>query len=117
MSEGKLTNLNYLNEVTGGEPMIVKEMLEMFIGQVPELQANIQQYLADKKYIELGKEAHKAKSSVLIVGMDDLGVRLKELQLLTEKGEAIEKYPEYVEEFVTKCDKAVEELTEALKEL
>lgn len=117
MSGCRLTNLSYLTEITGGESMVMKEMLEIFIAQVPELKSNMTKFLSEKRYDQLGKEAHKAKSSVLVVGMDDLGARLKELQLLTEKREKIDEYSEYVEEFVVLCDRAVTELSEDLKSL
>lgn len=111
------TDLNYLKEITGGEPEIVKEMIEMFIEQVAEFKVNMDTYLSSKQYIELGKEAHKAKSSVLIVGMEDLGKNLKKLQLLTEANKDVETYPDYVKMFNEQCDAALIELQEELSRL
>ncbi len=111
------TDLNYLKEITGGEPEIVKEMIEMFIEQVAEFKVNMDNYLANKQYIELGKEAHKAKSSVLIVGMEDLGKNLKKLQLLTEANKEVETYPDYVKMFNEQCDAALIELQAELNSL
>jgi HPt (histidine-containing phosphotransfer) domain-containing protein len=111
------TDLNYLKEITGGEPEIVKEMIEMFIEQVAEFKVNMDNYLAKKQYIDLGKEAHKAKSSVLIVGMEDLGKNLKKLQLLTEANKDVESYPDYVKMFHEHCDAALIELQNELKNL
>lgn len=111
------TDLSYLKEITGGEPSIVREMVEMFLSQVDEFKENLNKHLNDKNYIELGKEAHKAKSSVLIVGMEDLGKNLKKLQLLTEEGSEIETYPDYVKMFEEQCDAAVGELNAELEEL
>jgi HPt (histidine-containing phosphotransfer) domain-containing protein len=111
------TDLSYLKEITGGENSIVIEMVEMFIEQVDEFKENLSTHLGNKNWIELGKEAHKAKSSVLIVGMEDLGKNLKKLQLLTEENKEIEKYPEYVDMFNKQCDAAVLELKEELSKL
>jgi HPt (histidine-containing phosphotransfer) domain-containing protein len=111
------TDLSYLKEITGGEPSIIKEMVEMFLSQVDEFKENLNKYLNDKNYAELGKEAHKAKSSVLIVGMEDLGKKLKKLQLLTEEEAEIETYPDYIELFEEQCDAAVEELNSELENL
>lgn len=111
------TDLSYLKEITGGEKSIVVEMVEMFIAQVDEFKTNLNQHLNDKNWVELGKEAHKAKSSVLIVGMEELGKNLKKLQLLTEEEKEIETYPDYVKMFVTQCDAAVVELQEELNNL
>jgi HPt (histidine-containing phosphotransfer) domain-containing protein len=111
------TDLNYLKEITGGEPEIVREMVEMFIAQVEEFKENLAKYLADKNWTDLGKEAHNAKSSVLIVGMEDLGKNLKKLQLLTEANKEIETYPDYVRMFNEQCDAALIELQEELTKL
>ena len=111
------TDLSYLKEITGGESSIVIEMVEMFISQVDEFKENLNKYLEDKNWVELGKEAHKAKSSVLIVGMEDLGKNLKKLQLLTEEEKEIETYPDYVKMFIEQCDAAIEELQVELKNL
>jgi hypothetical protein len=50
-------------------------------------------------------------------GMNDLGLRLKELQLKTQRLEDIENYPEYVNDFMTMMDKAEKELTEEMNKL
>lgn len=111
------TDLSYLKEITGGESSIVIEMVEMFLAQVDEFKANLNQHLKDKNWVDLGKEAHKAKSSVLIVGMEDLGKSLKKLQLLTEEEKEIETYPDYVKMFEEQCDAAVVELQEEINNL
>ena len=113
----KYTDLSYLKEITGGDPGIVKEMIEMFIAQVDEFNENLNSFLNDKEWIKLGKEAHKAKSSVLIVGMEDMGKLLKKLQLLTEEGKEIETYPEFVKKFEHDCGEAIKELQEELNNL
>ena len=111
------TDLSYLKEITGGESSIVQEMVEMFFAQVDEFKENLNKYLKEESWAQLGKEAHKAKSSVLIVGMEDLGKNLKKLQLLTEEEKEIETYPDYVKMFEEQCDAAIEELKEELNNL
>jgi len=48
-------------------------------------------------------------------GMNELGYRLKELQLKTQKLEDIESYSEYVDEFMNEIAQAEIELQEDLK--
>ena len=114
MDDQKITSLAYLNEVTGGDPEITKEFIEMFFEQIIEFKAGMREYLGAKQYKELGELAHKAKSSVMTFGMNDLGIHLKQLQLKTQKLEAIESYPDHVIEFETLIDQAHKELTEVL---
>jgi len=115
MNENKLTSLAYLDEVTGGDPEITKEFIEMFFEQIVEFKTGLRGYLSKKKYKELGELAHKAKSSVMTFGMNDLGMRLKQLQLKTQKLEEIDTYEEHVVEFETLIEQAQKELSEILE--
>src|SRR5665647_2031706 len=104
------TNLDYLRTITEGDTESVREIIILFIEQVPEFIENLKKHLAEKNYGKLGNEAHKAKSSVMIVGMDDLGHDLKTLQLDTIKGTGIDTYAPLVSRFESECLVAVEEL-------
>lgn len=115
MSQTRLTNLSYLKEITGGEPEIMQEFIQMFFDQLPEFRDGLTSHLANHKWKELGELAHKAKSSVMTFGMNELGYRLKELQLKTQKLEDIESYPEYVKEFMDEIAQAEIELKEDMK--
>jgi HPt (histidine-containing phosphotransfer) domain-containing protein len=117
MSQDRLTNLSYLNEITGGEPEIMKEFIQMFFDQLPEFKDGLTSHLATKNYEELGKLAHKAKSSVMTFGMNELGYRLKELQLKTQALEDIDSYPVYVDEFMNEVNQAESELKDDLAKL
>ena len=117
MSEKKYTNLEYLTEITGGEPEIVKEFIQMFFDQLPEFRDGLRDHLANERWKELGELAHKAKSSVMTFGMEEMGHKLKELQLKTQQLEDIDSYKEYVEEFENVMDIAEKELKEELQNL
>ncbi len=116
MNQTKVTDLNYLKDVTENDPKAMREIIEMFIAQIPEFIENMNASLKNKQYIELGKEAHKAKSSVMVMGLNDLGLQLKELQLLTEQRAGIERYRDYVDDFIRNCNQAKKELEEFLKD-
>jgi len=114
MSQARYTNLDYLKEITGGEPEVMQEFIQMFFDQLPEFRDGLTSHLANKKWKELGELAHKAKSSVMTFGMNDLGLRLKELQLKTQKLEDIDSYPQFVDEFISTIAQAEIELKEDL---
>jgi HPt (histidine-containing phosphotransfer) domain-containing protein len=117
MTQKRFTNLDYITEITGGDPDVVKEFIQMFFDQLPEFRDGLTQHLAEGKWKELGELAHKAKSSVMTFGMNELGYRLKELQLKTQKLEDIESYPEYVNEFMFEVGEAEKELQEAMTKM
>lgn len=117
MAQSRTTNLNYLNEVTGGESEITKEFIQLFFDQLPEFRDGMTSLLAEKKWKELGELAHKAKSSVMTFGMDDLGHQLKELQVKTQRLEGIETYPVYVAQFMERIAVAEAELKDDFNRL
>ena len=104
------TDLTYLKSIAEGDSAIIQEMKDLFITQVPEFIENLNKFLKEGNYIELGKEAHKAKSSVVIMGMNELGKDLKNLQLATIAGSNKDTYSQYVKKFEVQCLGAIEEL-------
>jgi HPt (histidine-containing phosphotransfer) domain-containing protein len=116
MLEKKYTDLSYLKEVTGDDDEVLKEFIIMFFDQLPEFKNGLHEHLDNKDYKKLGELAHKAKSSVMTFGMEDLGWRLKELQLKTQELEGIDTYPEYVKEFDEVIACAEKELQDVLIE-
>lgn len=117
MAQARYTNLDYLKEITGGEPEIMKEFIQMFFEQLPEFKDGLTNHLAAQRWKELGELAHKAKSSVMTFGMNDLGHRLKELQLKTQKLEDIDSYADYVQEFMGTIAQAEIELQADMAQL
>ena len=111
------TNLHYLKTITEGNKEILREMIEMFINQVPEFIENFKKYYDNKQYSALGKEAHKAKSSLQIMGMSELEKEMKTFQLKAIEGAQIESYPLHINHFETQCLTAIEELKIVLSSL
>ena len=112
-----ITDLTYLTNMAGGNTGIVKEMIGIFIEQVQEYIVDMQRHLAEKDYISMGRLAHKAKSSVAIMGMTELAADLKILELISKESVDIEKYPDFVTRFVSQCQLAIVELQEKDSEL
>ena len=112
-----ITDLTYLNNMSGGSPEIVKEMIGIFIEQANEYMKDMQVFLDEKNYLALGKLAHKAKSSISIMGMTDLAADMKTLELLTKDNAEEESYPGFVEKFISLTKTAIEELNETASKL
>jgi HPt (histidine-containing phosphotransfer) domain-containing protein len=110
-----LTDLSYLKGMTGGNPEVIKEMVNIFIEQVSEISESMDKALSEKNYIVLSKLSHKAKASVSIMGMNDLAATLKEFELKAAESKEIELYPTFVDKFKNDCALAVEELYSNIK--
>jgi HPt (histidine-containing phosphotransfer) domain-containing protein len=104
------TDLSYLRDMSGGNTELVLEMINIFKDQVVEFGREMDQHLEKKEYELLGKLAHKAKSSVSIMGLQDLAKELKNLENMAREGRKVQSYPGIIARFKKVTSEAVEEL-------
>lgn len=78
-------NIEQLESVSFGDDEFKKELIEIFLEQIPEFISNMKRFYEAEDYADLAKEAHTAKSSALIFGMTETGHSLKEIQLHAEE--------------------------------
>ncbi len=109
-------NLDYVEEISGGDNGFKKELIEIFINQIPDFISNMKKYLADNNLPDLAKEAHTAKSSALIFKMEETGKTLKKIQLNAEKNE-LDSIPDMIEIVTEEMENASAELSFILKDL
>jgi HPt (histidine-containing phosphotransfer) domain-containing protein len=106
----KLINTDYLEMVAGGDSDLLKELIGMFKDQVAEFNSEMNILFREKNYPALGNLAHKAKSSVAIMGMDSLSNMLKNFELQAKEGKNTDKYESYILRFESETKSAMEEL-------
>jgi len=104
------TDLSYLRDMSGGNKELVLEMIGIFKDQVVEFGREMDQHLENKDYELLGKLAHKAKSSVSIMGLQDLAQDLKNLENLAREGKKVQSYSGIISRFKQVTSEAIEEL-------
>lgn len=94
-------DLSYLESITDGSLDIIKELIAIFVEQVPEFTEDFADGMANKDWKKIAAAAHKAKSSVVSMGINNLGnIDLKNLELLTKQL--------YVDELVAKGESSSE---------
>jgi HPt (histidine-containing phosphotransfer) domain-containing protein len=106
----KFINTEYLEMVAGGDSNLLKELISMFRDQVSEFNSEMNILLKENNYHSLGNLAHKAKSSVAIMGMDSLANMLKNFELQAREGKNTDKYESYISRFESDTKSALEEL-------
>ncbi len=97
-------DLSYLEDITDGDVGLIKELIAIFIEQIPEFNLGFSDGMQNKDWVKIAAVAHKAKSSVISMGMNDLGsydlknlelvakqIRVQELQALKVRSEKEEK--------------------------
>ena len=113
----RFINTEYLDSVADGDSSIVKELVELFREQVREFNSEMKSLLDRKDYHPLGMLAHKAKSSVAIMGMAGLANMLKDFELQAKEGRETEKFESYIKRFFDETRVAVTELDDYLSNL
>lgn len=113
----KFIKTDYLEMVASGDHELIKELVSMFREQVLEIYSEMKVLLSEKKYAELGLLAHKAKSSVAIMGMDNLAETLKTFELQAKDGKDPGEYESYIARFGEDTKGALTELDTLIKNL
>lgn len=79
-------DLTYLESIADGDVEIIKELITIFLEQVPEFTNGFDKSLSRKDWKGIAALAHKAKSSVISMGMNTLGnTELKNLELVAKQ--------------------------------
>lgn len=106
----KFINLDYLNEMSGGDRNMILEMISIYITEVPGYVSRMKEYLKSGNIEALGKLAHKAKASASIMGATKLAEDLRELEQLAKDGEKVNLYGDYVKRIAEQFNFSIEEL-------
>ena len=103
-------NPEYLDSIASGDNELIREIVDMFTVQTAEIYLEMNALLEQKDYRALGLLAHKAKSSVAIMGMTDLATMLKTFELNAREGIGSNEYDDYVARFRKDTGEAIGEL-------
>ncbi|MGM0376111.1 MAG: Hpt domain-containing protein, partial [Bacteroidota bacterium] len=76
----------YLESIAEGDKSVIKDLISIFLEQIPEFVDGLEKGFAERQWLDVAAVAHKAKSSVISMGMEDLGNRdLKNLELMAKE--------------------------------
>lgn len=114
MENFKHINPEYLKEISDGGTDLVRDLINMFISQVPMFSEQLDNFYKNGDYISLGKLAHKIKSSVAMMGISELTADMKVLENIAKKGENVDNYPVYISKFKSISGEAIIELNNIL---
>ncbi|MFA6403477.1 MAG: ATP-binding protein [Salinivirgaceae bacterium] len=92
-------NLSYLESIGEGDSKFLNELLELFKQQMPILNQELTDALFNKNYAELSGIAHKAKSSVAMLGITELVTDLQTLEIKAKQAIEVDTFPAIVEKF------------------
>lgn len=73
-------DLSGLNELFGGNQQMIKEIVMLFLKQAPKHIEEMQESHQKQNFDLLGIVAHKAKSSVVMLGLNELASKLSKIE-------------------------------------
>lgn len=109
-----VTNLDYLNELSGGSPEFIKEVAEAFIDETPGNLEKMQTALANHDYQTIKSIAHKIKPSMTFFGIVEMEDEIRELENNSLNQINLEIIPSQIEKTVRILNQAVDELKEQI---
>jgi CheY-like chemotaxis protein/HPt (histidine-containing phosphotransfer) domain-containing protein len=109
------TDLAYLEQLADGNNDFIKEMLVLFIEQMPESLDKMHTYLERKDWKQLRGILHKIKPSLAFVGLKEIEATVKEAEEFSANETNLDKLPGMIQKINHNCVAAIEELNEKLK--
>jgi len=82
MAGGSASKFERINLITGGDPAMIREMLDLFLRLAPEFLERMKVHLEVHAWEALAREAHKFKPSTLYIG---LGAVYQQLELVEQR--------------------------------
>lgn len=113
----KLYDLQFVEEMSGGNEEFIKQLIELFIESVPESVQNINTYYQTDNHDKLCREIHKLKSTIRTVRIPAFAEEIDEMEKLSKTGENPKRLKELIFKFNEVVPAAVEQLKDELKEL
>lgn len=106
----KICDFTYLSDTMGGDKHLIKEVMDVFLEQIPEDLQIINNAILNTDYATIKSFAHKMKSSVAMFGISVLKPVLQEMNDLGASETNIEKIKELNQKLNLICDKAIQEV-------
>lgn len=109
-SDLSLCDFDHLNEITGGKKDLIKEIIDLFIQQIPEELQSLNDAVSKTNYTEIKSITHNMKSSVSVMNIFVLKPILQEMCELGNALHDIQKIKELNLQLNLICIQAITEL-------
>lgn len=106
----RVINLDFLVESMGGKKDVIRETIDIFLSQVPEDLAILNEAVDTGDFQRVKNYAHKMKSTASLIGMHELMPVLAEMETLGAAKKEIEKIRELRKPLNELCEQGIEEM-------
>ena len=107
----KITNLEYLNQISKGNKKFAWEMIRIFLAENPGEIKALQKDIEERDFPQIKAAAHKLKSTMPFVGLDKvLDKEVMEIEMLADSRSNIERIEKLFSKIKETCERAYAEL-------
>lgn len=117
LPDSPLLDLSFLDEATGGDIELKTKLIEIILREAPDELDNMEQYCAEKNWDRLRAVAHKFKSNVTYMGLNQISETVKNIQLYAETRQHLDILPDMVAKVSHTCRKSCTLLQKELEQL
>lgn len=110
-----LYDLSYLNQVFQGNRDMINNIIQLFLQQVPEYVKEMEECVRKNEPLSLHPLAHKAKSSVSMLGIKDMETDILKIEQDSKNLRNLEDLPSLVHRVRSHCDMVYVQLKEQLQ--
>lgn len=110
MSNTNITDLEYIRESAFGKDEFVKDMINLFLQEVPESIAQVKKSVEKEDWQALQKEIHKLRPNLTAFGIKKLDARLEGVQRAGADNQRHPDLENILSELYETVDTAVDEL-------
>ncbi len=110
-----MIDLSYLKATTENDPTVIKDLIKLFMDQLPDLRKNILNAYENRNWKALKEAAHKSKSSFQIIGAYTQADELKQMEIMAVEERDKKEYDLLIKNFKNTCNQVVIELNEFIQ--
>jgi HPt (histidine-containing phosphotransfer) domain-containing protein len=113
----KILDLNYLDEISAGDPAFIKEMLQLFIDTTAIEVNDFDALVESKQWESIGKLAHKIKAPIQMLGGNELYDLVKTIEVYGKDQINTHEIPNLVANLKQKIMQLTKEIEQMLNTL
>ncbi|MFM7218442.1 MAG: response regulator, partial [Bacteroidota bacterium] len=111
-----LIKMEVLDKFTGGDQQMNRELMEVFLKQVPESCSRLEHGVKEQDWNAVFMAAHKIKSSLSVFGLNDLRRIAQRMEDNAREMKHLDEIPGLMNSFLTKARTAITALEKELAE-
>lgn len=103
-------NMEYLEDLSGGNITLIREILQLFLKQTPADIDLLSSYIRQHDWEKAYKQAHHIKPTLAYVGANAMRLELQEIESLAKNQEDLDSVPDRLNTMLPRLDTLYREL-------